>query len=68
MAIARKCDICGILYEIYTQEIENDVVNTIRFAYRNAYGNIENCSAIDCCPTCLESIKQHIEYLSKKEE
>lgn len=68
MAIARKCDICGILYEIYTQKIENNEVNAIRFAYRNSYGNIDNRNAIDCCPACLESIKQHIEYLSKKEE
>ena len=49
MALARKCDICGKLYEPYNEKPKSEN----HFSY----------GKIDCCPDCMESILQHIERL-----
>lgn len=67
MAFAKKCDICGVLYEGYN--MENDSKNTNGFRFLNI-GYNRTCfghKAVDCCPECMESIKTHIDGLKKKE-
>lgn len=63
MAAAKKCDICGKLYESYTTEIHFGRINIdgngIRFARDNNLGT----NTIDCCPDCMESIMLHLKNL-----
>ncbi len=54
MAIARKCDRCGVLYERY-DDIECDGVPTNRVVISNG---IINKSGYDLCPSCcLEFVR-----------
>lgn len=57
MALARKCDICGDLYEQYGDSDSVKKSNTISFMWRS----IGNCATVDrklydCCPKCMDSI------------
>lgn len=59
MAIAKKCDICGRLYEPY----DNKGINGIGYLYIDGMGNWALKRKFDCCPLCLSSINNHIESL-----
>lgn len=65
MANAKKCDICGKLYEIYN--IMKDPLNTNGLVLINideeGCCRIEKGELIDCCPTCMESIREYIKSL-----
>lgn len=67
MAVARKCDICGTYYEPYNiAESGNEVKkknNGIAFLSIDNNDRYFTGERIDCCPTCLESIKKHINGL-----
>lgn len=58
MALARKCDICGRLYEHYGDD--GSVVkksNTIQFTWRSiGNGRTTDGKMYDCCPECMDSI------------
>lgn len=63
MASAKKCDICGELYEEYN--IENDPNNTngimfLNLDYKQSYFNHK---PYDCCPKCMAAIRLNIEVL-----
>lgn len=61
MAIAKKCDICGTFYDYESEKPHN----AIAFGWINRdYDFIyNNKNTMDCCPSCLESIKSRIEEL-----
>lgn len=63
MAIAKKCDICGKLYEIYNVVKDVDNVNGLMYLNIDAKGNYYSHGRIDCCPKCMKSIKNHIDML-----
>lgn len=66
MAIAKKCDICGRLYEYNS---ENFGTNGFRFVSISCDGTIRHPEpAYDCCPRCFKSIKTHIEELKGRKE
>lgn len=68
MASAKKCDICGVLYEGYN--MKNDSENTNGFTFLNIgyNGTCFSHKATDCCPECMESIRKHIDGLKKKDD
>ena len=55
MAMAKKCDRCGKLYEHYPNPTGNKLqYNAIREIQRNVIGNTINSSyIIDLCPECM---------------
>lgn len=65
MAMTKKCDICGILYEQYNyKESTDEKPNTIKLVQvfwnddRYYSGDI-----IECCPKCMEAIIVKIKEL-----
>ena len=63
MAIAKKCDICGKLYERYNEERDDKRPNGFKLISTDSERKFHGYGAIDCCPDCMESILQHIERL-----
>lgn len=62
MAAAKKCDICGKLYEEYNVKQSKNNFNGFMLL------NIDYGPVCDCCPNCIRSIREHINSLKKKEE
>lgn len=63
MAFAKKCDICGKLYEEYNTTKNDRNTNGFMFInidYKREYWVNK---AIDCCPDCMQSIRNHIDLL-----
>lgn len=66
MSIAKKCDVCGKLYEPYNTSNTKDNPNGIMFL------NIDNAQkyfshkAMDCCPDCISKIKKMLKMLNQK--
>lgn len=66
MALAKKCDICGKLFEHY--ERKNGGINGISFIHNSYIGNqYKTVTAMDACPGCLESIYTHLKKLGYEE-
>lgn len=65
MALARKCDICGVFYEPYNEKRDSENPNTICFGNTDDTTDSWN-DPMDCCPECMSSIKAHIESLKHK--
>ena len=63
MAIAKKCDICGKMYDSYNMRADKKNTNGIMFL------NIDNCQkyytgdVMDCCPNCMAAIRLNIDIL-----
>lgn len=57
MAVARKCDICGVLYEFYVDD-NDDTFNTISLTDTSEYGNVLYSKDLDVCPSCMEAINE----------
>lgn len=51
MAAAKKCDICGKLYEEYNFKQSKDNFNGFMLL------NIDYGPTCDCCPKCIKSIR-----------
>lgn len=66
MSIARKCDMCGKLYEEYNQKHDEKNPNGIMLLNIVENGNYYGNSKIDCCPECMTSILKTIENLKEK--
>lgn len=65
MSLAKKCDICGKLYEPYTTECDFRGVNGIVLVSideEGEYGTPPD-TATDCCPECMKAIMQFIDGL-----
>ena len=67
MAIAKKCDICGKLYERYNERENQNKPNGFRLMSIDENKKYYAYKVTDCCPDCMESILQHIERLGGKE-
>ena len=67
MALARKCDICGVLYESYETSIEGiGECNGIAFIHFGLYEFDKYVQkSMDCCPKCFRSIQEHIKKLKE---
>lgn len=69
MAIAKKCDICGELYEVYNLGAGERVnPNGIMLISEDGVGGYIKNKKIDCCPECMESIKLHIDSLKNSKK
>ena len=66
MAIAKKCDFCGSLYEQYNIRNDSSKTNGISLLNIDAQQKYFIHGPYDCCPNCMESIKNHIESLKKE--
>lgn len=66
MAVAKKCDICGKLYEPYNERHEVKKPNGFMFLNIDTNGKYYSNNTIDCCPECMESIKDYIKSLRKE--
>ena len=65
MSLAKKCDICGKLYEPYTTECDFRGVNGIVLVFideEGEYGTPPD-TATDCCPECMKAIMHFIDGL-----
>ena len=65
MSLAKKCDICGKLYEPYTTECDFRGVNGIVLVFideEGEYGTPPD-TATDCCPECMKAIMYFIDGL-----
>ena len=56
MAEAKKCDICGRLYEQYNAKIPAKYPNYISFNSEPYYGPSKIIKTYDCCPECMYQI------------
>lgn len=66
MALAKKCDICGHLYEMYNTKGNEPNALSLTQEYKCNTGDGYNYVLLrrfDCCPKCMSSIKDHIELL-----
>lgn len=63
MAFAKKCDVCGKLYEEYNTENYKKDHNGLMFLNIDYKRDYYSSVPIDCCPDCIKSIKNHIDYL-----
>lgn len=71
MASAKKCDICGVLYEYKPKSecITDESANGIAIVH-NYYDTINYFvyDRLDCCPNCMHSIQDLIKSLKIKGE
>lgn len=63
MAIAKKCDICGKLYEVYNTKNDEENTNGFMFLNLDCERDYYTHEPIDCCPECMESIRNCIDRL-----
>ena len=70
MANAKKCDICGKLYELYNTSIDCFEPNFVALLSLDSHGfedgkysSMHRPLELDCCPNCMKSIHDHIESL-----
>ena len=67
MANAKKCDICGSLYENYNSKPDAVKSNGIMFLNVRDFGDYSESRKYDCCPECMDTIKHFVESLRKGE-
>lgn len=66
MSVAKCCDVCGDFYRHYGDKDADGNVqpNAISLVYVSKLEvTSKNFGVIDCCPKCLESIKNHMDVL-----
>ena len=69
MANAKKCDICGKLYDRYNYESGSNEPNTIMFKREDSRGEHWNVGLnFDCCPGCLQVFRGKLYDLRKRAE
>lgn len=66
MASAKKCDICGKLYEEYNFKKSLEDYNGFMLLNIDSQGSYFRGPVCDCCPECMNSIKEFIEKLAKQ--
>lgn len=65
MADAKKCDVCGKYYDKYYMHIDDKTkFNGIALLNDNFIGHRESLTSLELCPDCMNSINEHLEYLS----
>lgn len=65
MALAKKCDICGKLYEIYGIQHNSKEPNGYMLLNVDCQQKYFTGSTVDCCPDCVDSILHHIQRLKE---
>ena len=65
MAAAKKCDICGELYEEYNTTLNKEKPNGVIFCSADNDHKYYGYGITDCCPGCMDSIKKHIDSLKE---
>ena len=68
MASAKKCDLCGRLYEAYHVKNDSKKTNGIMFLNIDDRGDYIKHHAFDCCPTCMLEFEMCFEKLKKRGE
>lgn len=63
MAAARQCDICRKTYPMYNTKRDAKKVNGFLFLNVDSKGEYWRHEVQDCCPTCMQSIQDHIKGL-----
>ena len=56
MAQAKKCDICGALYEFYTVSYGKTGINGIGLSRISEDNRFTKIKVLDCCPTCMDTV------------
>lgn len=64
MAIAKKCDICGKLYESYNVKSDSKNTNGIMFLNIDNQQKYYSNQIMDCCPRCMAAIRLNLDILS----
>lgn len=69
MALARKCDRCGKLYEMYPSNDESNVWTGVALI-RRTVGFCDSSEPMDLCPACMIALEKYLnnEALDQKEE
>lgn len=68
MSIAKKCDVCGKLYEPYNTSYTEGNPNGIMFLNIDNTQKYFSHKAIDCCPNCMSRLQAYIEYIKENKE
>ena len=68
MAIAKKCDVCGKLYESYNIKYDSKKPNGVKFLSIDNNGKYFSYEALDLCPECMKSIMSYIESLKEEKK
>lgn len=63
MALAKKCDICGKLYETYNFRKNQNKPSGIMLVNVCTDGDYFQGDVIDCCPDCMNAINEVIKNL-----
>lgn len=63
MALAKKCDICGKLYETYNSKNNQLKPSGIMFVNVCADDTYYSGNVTDCCPECMNTITDAINSL-----
>lgn len=66
MALAKKCDICGKLYESYNTKNNTNEVNGYMLVNIDELGKYYSHHVVDCCPNCMDSIINHLKILKNQ--
>lgn len=64
MSLAKKCDICGKLYEYYTTTDDTIGFKLVRFSPTGT--THENIDFFDCCPNCMAELNKFINSHKKE--
>lgn len=64
-SLARKCDICGALYEPKTEKLVGHEVWVRRY---NEETDTVKAHTYDVCPSCMKSLVEHINRFKNIEE
>ena len=70
MAMAKKCDRCGKLYEHYPKGNKSQS-NAIRKIQRDAFGGTMNANkgwTMDLCPECMDEVEKFMAPKRKEEK
>lgn len=66
MAAAKKCDICGKLYEEYNVSSSKTKFNGFMFLNIDSKGKYYEHPVIDCCPECMKKLQDCLEEMKVK--
>ena len=66
MALAKKCDLCGSLYENYKTNTKYGLVtNGLKLGYFDGAGLYISGKSFELCPACIPSILDHMSSLER---
>lgn len=65
MGFAKKCDICGKLYEVYGKEENPENFNAFMLLNVDEYGTYYSNDHFDVCTKCRDSLKKWMDERRK---